>query len=205
MKFQTFSLATLIMLTLAACGGGGSSDGAVSAGTSPSSSSTPAPSSGTVAEPSTGGVDAPWAADPQVLPVQPTAADVADKYSGAWVLCFARASASIKRTLVFTKATATMANYTLQDSNYSQTTCSGPPASAGAYSETGMINFMGSKVVGTSTVDKLSISVSTPSISTQSNIGLVSGNLLNLGNLTSAKDDKGYPAALDMTFSYVRR
>jgi hypothetical protein len=201
MKFQTFSLVTLTMLTLAACGGGGSSDGAVSAGTSPSSSS----SSGTVAEPSTGGVDAPAATGPQEMPVQPTAADVADKYSGAWVLCFAQASASVKRTLVFTKATATMANYTLQDSSYSQTTCSGPPASAGAYSETGTINFMGTKVVGTSTVDKLSISVSTPSISTQSNIGLVSGNLLNLGNLTSAKDDKGYPAALDMTFSYVRR
>ena len=201
MKFQTFSLVTLTMLTLAACGGGGSSDGAVSAGTSPSSSS----SAGTVADPSTGGVEAPAATDPQEMPVQPTAADVADKYSGAWVLCFAGASASIKRTLVFTKATATMANYTLQDSSYSQTTCSGPPASAGAYSETGMINFMGSKVVGTSTVDKLSISVSTPSISTQSNIGLVSGNLLNLGNLTSAKDDKGYPVALDMTFSYVRR
>jgi hypothetical protein len=200
MKFLKTALSTLTILTLVACGGGGgaSPDG----GTAGVASGTPAGTDSGVADAAQNQVPV-VSTIPQITPGLVIAADVADKYSGAWTLCFADSpSTYVKRTLAFTKHSATSAKYTLREDRFALNTCSGLPTAAGIYNQAGTVTFTGTKVVGTNTVDKISIDVSTPSISTQKNIGFVTGNQLKLGDLNSTKDPGGYPAVLDMLFSY---
>jgi hypothetical protein len=133
-------------------------------------------------------------------------ADVVDKYVGTWVACVASGASSIKETNIEVKANTTTLSYTFIQESFSNTTCSGV-ANAGTYTETGTINFVGTKTVGADTVDKVVGTIITPaaSASTAKSISLVSGNTLRIGTDSSPDDAEGFPTALDTVYVYIKQ
>lgn len=125
-----------------------------------------------------------------------TAGD-ASRYAGTWSACFSNgASTSQRETIVITPTGATTAAFTDSQTNYSAAGCAG---SAGTPTiNTGSVAFTGTtKIVGTSTVDKGTVTQGT---NVKKQIFLVTATTLNTGKEVGdggTVDADGYPNSLD--------
>ena len=130
-------------------------------------------------------------------------ADAVDKYVGTWVACVAgTATTSTKETFVYTKASATSANVTFTQTSHAGTACAGNSTN-GVYTATSVATLAGTKTVGTSTADKITIKPVSPAGPDEKDISLVSGNSLKLGD--GSVDTDGYPKAFDTIYSYTKQ
>ena len=177
-KFAIYAvLSSTILTMLVACGGGGGDSTPVV----PTSGSTPA---------------------------QPVAAvDVVDKYVGTWAVCVPGTApapgSSIKEVQTFTKASAASTAYSATQTQYIGTTCAGTPTYTIA--DTGTSTFIGTKSVGTTTVDTVTnASSARPTVEDKGISAIVSGQL-RVGDNVSAKDSDGYPTALDTKYIYIKQ
>lgn len=140
--------------------------------------------------------------EPAQQPV--VAADAVDKYVGTWVACVAgTATTSTKETLVYTKAGATSANVTFTQTSHAGTTCAGNPTSS-VYTATSVAALAGTKTVGTSTADKVTIKPVSPAGPDEKDISFIEGNSLKLGDDTMIDTD-GYPKAFDNIYVYTKQ
>ena len=137
----------------------------------------------------------------------PVVADVTDKYVGTWTVCVPNAPAAsvgaTKEVINWKKTSATVATYDFTQTSYANTTCAGTPTSTNT--STGTDTFVGTKLIGSTSVDKISVIDSTAPTTTLKGISTVVGNLLKTGDGNSPLDAEGYPTALDTVYIYTKQ
>jgi Carboxypeptidase regulatory-like domain len=126
-----------------------------------------------------------------------------DPYVGAWATCAPLNAGTIKSTkdvVTITKSGATTFNWTGESSDYTTTNCTGTASNVQADIGTGI--FAGTKLVGTTLVDKVIATLVTTTVAGGSSnfvgktILLLSGTTLRYGDSAAALDAEGYPNLL---------
>lgn len=187
------ALAAAMLLTLAGCGGGG--DGTASTGTSTGAGLGTSAGTGSGTGTGTGGTGTGSG-------TTTTTADVVDKYVGTWVQCKANGSTSSSSdSLTITKSTATTVSFSDTHKDFATTNCSG--TAGGTSSQAGTATWVGTKMVGSLTVDEINIQPTGQPLQKQiivieSDGKLYSGVQASDGGTVDAN---GYPNTLESTGS----
>jgi hypothetical protein len=175
-----------ILAILAACGGGGDASTTSTGGGTGTTTTTGGGAGGTTTT-TTGGTT--------------TTSAVVDKYIGTWVSCKATgASSSEQETLVLQKASDTTVNTSSSVKSFPNTTCSG--TGTAAPTDSGTATWVGTKLVGSETVDEINIVQGAITIKQivviRSDGKLYSGVEASSGG---SVDANGYPTTLEATGS----
>lgn len=119
--------------------------------------------------------------------------DVVSKYIGSWLSeCYDDKGASAHLRADFTKASATGFTGEVVAYAYIGTSCSGPAVRVEKVFTRMVMSHDGTKVVGAVTADKFA---GTSDQGSAKVLLQVSGNTLQIGNPSAAKDSQGYPNA----------
>jgi len=127
----------------------------------------------------------------------PTAA-AADKYVGTWSGCFSDGGGSRQDTNVISKTGASSLTANWQEAYYAATGCLGTPSRTNI--GVANVTLVGSKTIGTDTVDKADILQSTPGAQTEKQVLAVLNGQFAIGVTAQDKgpvDAQGYPNSLD--------
>lgn len=166
-RFLRLAAAGLLAAGVAACGGGGGSPGT--------------PSGGGVSGGGGGGGGS---------------SAVTDKYIGTWVRCLVTGGSTAQQdTLVLNKSTDTSMVFSDTLINYNNTTCVGTGAQQAP--TTGNVTWVGSKSIGSETVDEITIQTNGVVPIAKQVIEIRTDTKLYLGDTTSTVDANGYPNAID--------
>lgn len=141
-----------------------------------------------------GGGDATTATSTTTTTTTSTASAV-DKYVGTWSGCFAEGSGSQRETITITKSSDAVASYSFSGSGYASADCSG--AATSSDSGSGTATMVGTKTIGSETVDK--VDMAEGSLSEKQVLAIVGSKLVS--GVTAADggtvDADGYPNTLD--------
>lgn len=122
-------------------------------------------------------------------------ASAVDKYVGTWSGCFAGVGGSFKETITITKSSDTVASYSFIGAEYASADCSG--TSTGGDSGSGTATMVGTKTIGSETVDKVDMVES--SLSEKQVLAIVGAELVS--GVAAADggtvDADGYPNTLN--------
>ena len=132
------------------------------------------------------------------------ASEAADKYVGSWTSACTDLSAALgrpnsyKSTLTLRKTGA--ASYASETGNveWANASCTGPSTPIVGESGATVFTIVGTKLIGSDTVDKLSYPLGATGVGKSVVLVSASGLSLRLGN-PNAVDSDGYPTALDAT------
>jgi hypothetical protein len=120
------------------------------------------------------------------------------KYVGTWAGCVRETDGnSLRINLTFSAASATALNFYETSSIHSGPSCAGA-STFGPTNGYGTAVFDGTKTIGSSVADKLAVAFSLPASSTSSELLLVSGSTLYVGNLDGPLDANGYPNQFEL-------
>lgn len=143
---------------------------------------------------------APAAPAPNPGPTAPGVAVGIDKYVGSWTACIPEAnSRSSRENLTVAKTGDASGSFTVAATEYSGTNCTGAPVRT--ENEAGSFTLIGTKTIGTETVDKVNIVVG--NIQQKQVFVVRADGRFHTGIPTdepgSAADAEGYPGAIEAT------
>ncbi len=224
MKTFTYKVLPLVLaLALGGCGGGGGGGG----GSTPATGSAPNSGDASAATPTGGDTAAPAPAGEVPLAAtdpKTTVVDAVDKYVGVWTSCYLITSqillpsppgippqpltvtSSEKDTATYTKLTSTSLSISTSNVKYPNTRdCTNPSAAAPVVKDSTIVQ-VGTKVIGSDTVDLLDLTSGTTP--TQKLVGLVVtdavGTTLKFGDSVLIVDAAGYPMSVSASKTFTK-
>jgi hypothetical protein len=145
-------------------------------------------------------------------PAPAPASSGTDKYVGTWGNCSVAPAnpngvMSVNVMYVLSKNSANAVSFSLDSMGFSGSNCSGNVLTNPKGIATGTITVNGTKIIGSSTVDRIDVSSNStnPNLNgSYKDVALLAGNQLQFGGAGTA-DGEGYPNQLDTSFPFTKQ